>query len=266
MRDSEHIKTVADTWQEHWKNSDMAPDSSRQGRFLRWYISKFGGFAINRLVLTVLEKQLGSPKGKSILDAGCGTGLNSLPLAARGAEVTLLDIAPEALNIAETYYQELELKANYVSGSIFEMPFEDGEFDLVWNTGVIEHFEPRERKQAVSEMLRVMKPGGFMITFNPNASAPVYQRAKAKAEARGTWDVGFELPIETLSADVSPDEYEVTEWSLGWFFQYQFYKYLIPSALKIPFVATHEVTQSLLPFLNRPEGYFLVSLIRKKQK
>jgi 2-polyprenyl-3-methyl-5-hydroxy-6-metoxy-1,4-benzoquinol methylase len=264
LRDSEHIKTVAEAWQEHWKNSDMSPHSTRQGRFLRWYISKFGGFAINRLVLGVLEDQLGSAEGKSILDAGCGTGLNSLPLAAKGAEVTLLDIAPEALKIAEVYYNELNLEAHYVSGSIFEMPFDDGQFDLVWNTGVIEHFEPKDRKMAVSEMLRVMKPSGFMITFNPNAAAPVYKKSKAKAEQRGTWDVGFELPIDTLANDIDPDRYEIKEWSLGWFFQYQFYKFLLPSALKIPFVASHEITQSVLPFLNKPPGYFLVSLIRQK--
>ncbi|AKU97068.1 hypothetical protein AKJ09_03732 [Labilithrix luteola] len=104
--------------------------------------------------------------------------MNSLALAARGARVTLLDVAKPALEIARAYYEQSGIEVAFIEGSIFALPFDDGTFDVVWNTGVIEHFEPEERRRAVTEMLRVMKPGGTMITINPNASARVYRFSK----------------------------------------------------------------------------------------
>jgi len=259
-----HAEQVARTWTEYWDTSGMRPDSSLRGRLLRRFIATAGGTASTRYTLGILERVLGDVRGKTVLDAGSGTGLNSLALAARGARVTLLDVAQPALDIARVYYEEQGIEASMVQGSIFALPFPDGTFDVVWNTGVIEHFEPPERRLAVTEMLRVMKPGGTMITINPNAGARIYRFAKEWAERHGRWDVGFELPIDTLAGDID-ETHVLDETDEGWLMELHFLKLLLPRKLRIPYAAAHEVEQNLLPFLNRRPGYLKVSVIRRSR-
>lgn len=262
---SEHADTVAKTWSDYWETSGMRPDLSLRGRLLRRYITMTGGMSASRYTLGILTRVLGEVRGKSVLDAGSGTGLNSLALAARGAEVTLLDVAPQALEIARTYFEEQKLPATYVEGSIFALPFPDESFDVVWNTGVIEHFEPAERRLAVGEMLRVMKRDGTMITINPNASARIYRFAKEWAERHGRWEVGFELPIDTLAADID-DTHVLEETDEGWLMELHFLKLFFPRSLRIPYAAAHEVVQNALPFLNKLPGYLKVSVIRRRDR
>jgi 2-polyprenyl-3-methyl-5-hydroxy-6-metoxy-1,4-benzoquinol methylase len=261
---SESAERVAKTWRDHWKESDMRPDRSFRGRLLRRYIAATGGLSASRFILKVVQRHAGDLNGMTVLDAGAGTGLNSLALARRGARVTLLDVAPEALEMARSYFEEQGLAATTVEGSIFSMPFADATFDLVWNTGVIEHFEPEERRLAVREMLRVVKTGGLVLTINPNAAARIYRFAKRRAEERGTWDVGFELPIETLRGDIDPNLHELEEHAEGWFMQFHFLKYLLPKPLRLPFVAAHELAQNVVGETNRFPGYLLTSVIRKR--
>ena len=258
------IEQVSETWKRHWEESGMRPDLSLRGRVLRHYLASMGGMSSTRYVLSVLKRELGEVKGLEILDAGSGTGLNSLALSARGASITLLDISPRALEIAKVYYDEQKLLAKAIEGSIFSLPFADESFDVVWNTGVIEHFEPEDRKRALKDMLRVMKPKGALITLNPYAYAKIYRYAKEIAEKRGTWDVGFELPIDTLGDDIDLDRYILTERAEGWFLQFHFLKYLLPGKSRILFVAFHEFLQNFLNFLNRYPGYLLTSVIRRR--
>lgn len=261
---SHQEERVADAWKAHWETSRMRPDQTLRGRVLRRYIARTGGLANTRHTLGILRAILGDVRGATILDAGSGTGLNSLALAHRGANVTLLDIAPRALEIARTYYDEQNVSARYVEGSIFQMPFSDATFDVVWNTGVIEHFEPAERARAVREMLRVMKPTGTLITINPSAEARVYRFAKEWAERHGRWDVGFELPIATLADDIDPTTHELSESSEGWLMEFHFLKFFVPRSLRLPFVAAHEAVQRLLPHLNERPGYLKISVIRRR--
>lgn len=229
---------------------------------MRWVIRYWGGLSWSRWTLKEFVRKVGEVEGLRVLDAGCGSGLNSLPLAQRGAEVTLLDIAPEALSLAQGFFAEASLSVTAVEGSIFEMPFADESFDVVWNTGVIEHFSEDVRKLAVGEMLRVLKKSGCMITFNPSAAAQIYRLAKEKAEKKGTWDVGYEEPLSTLATDLPPGM-SLQEERAGWWMQFHFLKYLLPRRLRIFWLGFHEFVQMFLPILNRPAGYILVSVVRK---
>jgi ubiquinone/menaquinone biosynthesis C-methylase UbiE len=260
----QHIEGVSEQWSSHWETSAMRPDESLRGRLLRRYLGSRGGLAGTRYIVSIVRRHFGSFDGKRVLDAGAGTGLLSLELAKRGAHITLLDVAPEALAIARTHFEDRGQRAAFVEGSIFELPFPDASFDLVWNTGVVEHFHADERRRAIAEMLRVVKPEGVVVTINPSASGKIYRFAKKRAERRGTWDVGFETPIETLSGDIDSSQYSIEETREGWFMQLAFFKYLLPSRLRLPYAVTHELVQNVFNVTNRLPGYLLTSVIRHR--
>lgn len=99
--------------------------------------------------------------GKSFLDAGCGTGHFSKMAVARGAFVTSMDVGPNLLaQVAK------KCNSKRIIGNILKMDFADNSFDYVLSTEVIEHTESPET--AISELIRVTKPGGICIITVPN--------------------------------------------------------------------------------------------------
>lgn len=77
-------------------------------------------------------------KGMKILDAGCGGGLLSEPLARLGAEVTGLDSSPELVAVARDHASQQGLKIDYRTGLIEELAAKE-KFDVVVASEVLEH-------------------------------------------------------------------------------------------------------------------------------
>lgn len=95
--------------------------------------------------------------GAKVLDAGCGTGV----LARRmrelqpHIELTLIDLSAAMLGRAS------DIPGEHVQGSVLELPFADGTFDVVVSAWVIETVPDPMR--AVSEYLRVINPDGHVF-------------------------------------------------------------------------------------------------------
>jgi ubiquinone biosynthesis O-methyltransferase len=107
---------------------------------------------------SVLPRKL---EGVRLLDAGCGTGLFSAAAVERGAEVTSLDVGEALLSkVAQ------KCESRRVVGDVSHLPFEDQSFDAVLCTEVIEHV--RGPRQAVGELVRVLRPGGRLVLTTPN--------------------------------------------------------------------------------------------------
>jgi SAM-dependent methyltransferase len=98
-----------------------------------------------------------------ILDAGCGSGVPTLELAAlsRG-EVVGLDIDPVPLRAlrARIVKQGLQGRVAALCGSILAMPFAYESFDVVWAEGSV-HVMGFER--GLMEWRRLLRPGGFLV-------------------------------------------------------------------------------------------------------
>lgn len=99
--------------------------------------------------------------GKQVLDGGCGTGWFSARAVQRGAHVTSLDVGYNLL--CQT---ALKCKSNLCNGSLCDLPFREGVFDIVFSSEVIEHVPDPER--AFEELVRVLKPGGVLALTTPN--------------------------------------------------------------------------------------------------
>ena len=110
--------------------------------------------------------------GASVLDIGCGGGLLSEAMAADGADVTAIDLAPDLLKIARLHGLESGVKVDYrqVSAEAIaaEMP---AAFDAITCMEMLEHVpEPRSVLAACATLL---KPGGrlFLSTLNRTPAA-----------------------------------------------------------------------------------------------
>ena len=96
--------------------------------------------------------------GQRVLDVGCGTGVVGITAAKTGAKVTGLDLTPELLERARENAKIAEQNVDFHEGDAEQLPFADREFDVVLSQ--FGHmFAPRP-DVCVSEMLRVLKPGG----------------------------------------------------------------------------------------------------------
>lgn len=94
-----------------------------------------------------------------ILDVGCGTGANLQMLANYGVAEGV-DISPEALEFCRARgLSKVKL------GPAEALPFEDASFDLVTGLDVVEHLD--DDVAGLSEMRRVLRPGGRAVLFVP---------------------------------------------------------------------------------------------------
>ncbi|HLW99147.1 MAG TPA: methyltransferase domain-containing protein [Candidatus Acidoferrales bacterium] len=105
-----------------------------------------------------LVKFSGVKPSLQVLDVACGTGVVSVTAARMGAKVTALDLTPELLERARSNSQIAGVAVDWREGDVEKLPFNDASFDVVLSQfGHI--FAPRPAL-ALSEMLRVLKPGG----------------------------------------------------------------------------------------------------------
>jgi ubiquinone/menaquinone biosynthesis C-methylase UbiE len=102
------------------------------------------------------------PRGGRVLDAGCGMGQWDVFLARKGYRVCGLDFSERMIAFLKKSHPDLE----WVSGTVQSIPLPDASFDGLISWGVIEHDEAGP-EQALSEFLRVLKPGGHAILTVP---------------------------------------------------------------------------------------------------
>jgi 2-polyprenyl-6-hydroxyphenyl methylase/3-demethylubiquinone-9 3-methyltransferase len=102
------------------------------------------------------------PRGAHILDVGCGDGVFANFFAGRGFRASGVDISQVGIQRAQTLYPQLSFQ---VASPEARLPFEDGEFDAVWCSEVVEHLF--DVGHALAEMARVLKEGGTLILTTP---------------------------------------------------------------------------------------------------
>jgi ubiquinone/menaquinone biosynthesis C-methylase UbiE len=130
-----------------------------------WMAGDFGQIA--RYTAKAAEEfvaRLSVSAGMRVLDVACGTGNLAIPAARKGAQVNGIDIAPNLLEQARQRAAEEGLKATFQEGDAEQLPFPDGQYDLVMTMfGAM--FAPRPELVA-SELARVCRPGGAIAMAN----------------------------------------------------------------------------------------------------
>lgn len=131
-------------------------------------------------------------KGKKVLDCGCGAGVDYEYLKDI-CDYTGIDITPKMIelcheNFPEGIFWEMDMEA---------MLFPNDVFDVVFCRAVLEHLE--DYKEALSEMKRVCKSGGFVIAmlFHPLTAKPKKQQIDDN-----TWNNYYNEKLATYLGEV----------------------------------------------------------------
>ncbi|MFZ4524521.1 MAG: magnesium protoporphyrin IX methyltransferase [Chlorobium sp.] len=110
-------------------------------------------------------QQLGLPKGATVLDAGCGTGLFSIRLAKAGYKVKSVDIASQMVDkakaeaIKQGVHKNIEFEVNTIESV-------SGIYDAVVCFDVLIHYPAEGFAQAFSNLSRLTK-GSIIFTYAP---------------------------------------------------------------------------------------------------
>jgi ubiquinone/menaquinone biosynthesis C-methylase UbiE len=167
------VDTVRDFWQSHINNeyyttAERATDSYFEEIEQRRYITHYH-------LPELFESMAGG--GQSLLEIGCGIGVDSIQLAKRGFQVTAIDLTDNALVVARQFAGHREVTIDFQSGNAEGLNFPDESFDAVYSFGVLHHTPDIER--SVAEVRRVLRPGGtaYVMLYHRDSLVNLVHRA-----------------------------------------------------------------------------------------
>ena len=141
-------------------------DESLPSHVVEHYLRKRSEFVFGHL-----------PRGSSVLDVGCGTGVLAQRIAEAGYEVAGVDPSEGMLSILERSAPAVD--AQVASGT--DLPFPDDSFDLVYCVAVMHHIAERaDVQRALGEMVRVAKRGGRILVWDHNPRNPYWRLLMAR--------------------------------------------------------------------------------------
>jgi SAM-dependent methyltransferase len=108
---------------------------------------------------------LGDVTGKTVLEFGCGDGMNTVMLAKRGAKVIAFDISAELVALAAKRVEANGCRGvEFVLASAHTLPLKDESVDVVFGMAILHHLDLELASQQVR---RVLKNGGRAIFKEP---------------------------------------------------------------------------------------------------
>ena len=138
---------------------------------------------------------------------------------------------------------------------MFSMPFEDKQFDILFNAGVIEHFTQEERIKAFKEYSRILKDDGVMFIAFPNHHSLPYRLAYKIRKLLKRWIYPDEFKIYDLEYEIKKNNLILEERLtlskkslMGW----------------LSFIPPLKWLFQVIDIFHTFEGYLTVLKIRKK--
>ncbi len=136
------------------KSLQVGWDWSKVDDFTYWKIPD--GHVMN------LPYFVGRPPAK-ILDLGCGVGRHTIYFASLGYDVSAMDLSEEGIKSTKEWLKKEGLKAQVEIGKMTDLKYDDDSFNLVLAFNVIYHAFKPDMIKTISEIFRVLKPGGYFF-------------------------------------------------------------------------------------------------------
>lgn len=140
--------------------------------------------------------------GGRALDLGCGNGKTVSSLLDLGYDTVGIDFSGRAVEACVSMFGDA---AVFVKGDVTDLPFDDGSFDYVTAVHVLEHLDDGMLARCVSEVRRVLRPGGYVFV---RSFTPDDLRSKGREDGEifyRYYDVDTMVPafhgFETVSAE-----------------------------------------------------------------
>lgn len=143
-------------------SSSSAGHSLAEGSYLDTH------FACMREEYETMLNSAGIQAGWSVLDAGAGGG-SHLPLMSQlvgaNGQIDALDLDPKNVEMIVQHAEagQFNCAVHAKSGSVFDLPYADNQFDLVWCANVTQYLSDEELLQTLHEMKRVTRSGGLIV-------------------------------------------------------------------------------------------------------
>jgi 2-polyprenyl-6-hydroxyphenyl methylase/3-demethylubiquinone-9 3-methyltransferase len=163
--------------------------------------------------LAHFDEIVGTWRGRTVLDLGCGGGFMSEALAKRGATVIGVDPSEAAIAAAQAHADAEGVAIDYRVGSGEAIPLPDAHADCVVCVDVLEHVADLEA--VLDEVARVLKPGGLFLfdTINrtPLAALVIVHLGESVLGLlpRGTHDPAKFIKPAELSARLAQRGFDV---------------------------------------------------------
>ena len=123
--------------------------------------NKFAKNYVESTFDTILQYQLTQftsfLKGKKVLDAGAGSGRDSLYLKEEGFTVSAIDLSPEIVKEAKK-----KTKVNVKEMDLRKLDFKDKNFDGIWCCASFIHLPKKDAEKTLTELNRVLKKQGVL--------------------------------------------------------------------------------------------------------
>lgn len=149
---------------------------------------------------------------------GCGTGTNAIYLAKKGFDVTAIDIAPTALNLAEEKAEKADVKVRWLLASVLAPPADLKKFDFIFDRGCYHGVRRNNAEAYVRTVKRLSRPGTNILVLAGNANEERHYgppRVKEE-ELRGDFSSAFDfVRLDTVHFDsVDPNQKGALAWSV----------------------------------------------------
>lgn len=144
---------------EHWDD-----DSSSYDKLSLPY--RVYSAPLDELCQSVFWRNLLKNASGLALEAGCGTGKNSLVLTKKGVTPVLLDFSKDTIRYCKRLFSRCGCEGFFVVGDLTRMPFREMVFDFVHSDSTLEHVQ--DYGNATKEIFRITKKGGDIFITVPN--------------------------------------------------------------------------------------------------
>ncbi len=155
------------------------------------------------------------------LDLGCGYGRTAIYLAQHGWQVDGVDFVPDAIAEANRRAQKAGVadKARFHVGSVAELGFLDGRYDLAIDVGCLHALPPNQLRRCHAGLKRLLRPGALYLLYTrlqeedtaPEADGP---RGIPQEEITALFSDGFALDNLEIGVTEMPGR---APWKSAWF-------------------------------------------------